>query len=275
MTKEDNSLRQKSGHKSKKIKSGKVVEYQGSSSKAAQDKQKLHDLTASSQFPSAIQVQNISVDQQQFQRQLQTDEKASLDQQLDHSKIYAQDSLSIATSQSHSQKKKRNKMTSSRKKDDKYSDKPPAEVGTVIKEEPQLEKVHVEDAPNQSLIQTDQNMSNYLKVAADQESINTANSGGGSDVQQPIAHQMPPMPYGSDPQQHLNLIAGLAQLQQSGANGASFLAGQNAAQGATNIFGQNLLNNSLQQVTAAGQSGNPHLMNFTFNNFNNHNLNGL
>jgi hypothetical protein len=74
------------------------------------------------------------------------------------------------------------------------------------------------------------------------------------------------------------LLASLSQLQQPGANGANFITNANAPQPVNNplnIFGQSLLNPSLQQVAAANQGASPHLMNFTFNNFNNHNLNGI
>ena len=69
-------------------------------------------------------------------------------------------------------------------------------------------------------------------------------------------------------------------MQPSAPNGANFITSPSAqhaaSNGAPNLFvGQGLLNNGLQQVTAANQNGNPQLMNFTFNNFNNHSLGGI
>ena len=72
-------------------------------------------------------------------------------------------------------------MPSQRKKEDNSLNKSPAEVDSIVKEEQVTENVKAEESLNKSLVQPEQHVSNFLKVAADQESINT--SGGGSDVQ--------------------------------------------------------------------------------------------
>lgn len=53
------------------------------------------------------------------------------------------------------------------------------------------ETVKVDDSLNKSI--TDPNVSSFLKVGVDQESIKTVTSGAGSDMQQQLAHQMPPL----------------------------------------------------------------------------------
>ena len=113
------------------------------------------------------------------------------------------------------------------------------------------ENIKVDDSLNKSILQADQNVSSFLKVGVDQESIKTVTSGGGSDMQQQLTHQIQPIQYISDTQQQqLNLLASLNQMQPSGPNVANFITNSNAQQpannGAPNIFvGQGLLNNGL------------------------------
>lgn len=197
--------------------------------------------------------------------------------------------------QVQTQKKKKQKAPSQRKKEEYLGVMSSVDSHSILNHEGAAlanskqgtevmlsETVKVDDSLNKSLLQTDQNVSSFLKVGVDQESIKTVTSGAGSDIQQQLTHQMQPIQYMSDPhqQQQLNLLASLNQMQPSGPTGANFITNSNAQQPASNsapnIFvGSGLLNNGLQQVTTANQNGNPQLMNFTFNNFNNHNLNGI
>lgn len=63
------------------------------------------------------------------------------------------------------------------------------------------ETVKVDDSLNKSIIQTDPNVSSFLKVGVDQESIKTVTSGAGSDMPPQLPHQMAPLQYISEAQQ--------------------------------------------------------------------------